>query len=648
MKTGLLTRLLICFAIAAVTLGVYWQVTSHEFTYTFDDDQYVLENSHVLSGLNAESVRWAFTSAGYASNWHPLTWISHMADVQFFGANKPGYHHLVSVVLHIFCALLLFILLDRVTHSPWKSAFVAAIFAIHPLHVESVAWVAERKDVLSTFFMMLAILAYVRYAERPGVLRYTSVALLFALGLLAKPMLVTLPVLLILLDYWPLERNLPFGRLLREKLPLFAMAIASAAMTLVAQRGGGAVATFDVFPLPVRLENALVSYVGYLVKMVWPAGLAVYYPHPGSTIPVWQVAGSAVILVVISVCALRLRERFPVILFGWLWYVITLVPVIGLVQVGGQAMADRYTYVPLIGVFAALAWTLPAALAKRVRPAVFAVPAGASLVALSVVTFAQVGYWKTPETLFARAIAVTDPDTNGRAHMNMAVALSIKGKTDEAIVHYCEAVRIMPRFVDARNNLGLALLEKGDTAGARDQFTTALGLDPNSAAAHADMAMLFEKTGQLTQAADYFRRATELDPGMVRAHFSLGLIQQRTGDLPGAVESLTRACELSPTEPIIANTLAWIYATCPDGHYRNGEEAVRLADIASRASNYEDPSILDTLAAAYAEAGRFDLAVETAENAVARSKSLDLPQLTSSVSARLNLYRSGKAYRENR
>ncbi len=372
-------EILICLFLVLATLTVYWQVGNYEFV-NFDDDKYIIENFHVQKGLTRDSVIWAFT-ATHVSNWHPLTWLSHMLDFQLYGLNPSG-HHLTNVFFHLVNTLLLFLVLKLMTGALWRSGLVAALFAVHPLHVESVVWVAERKDVLSTLFWMLTLWAYLGYTKRPGVKRYLVILLAFALGLMAKPMLVTLPFVLLLLDYWPLKRielgqsaiGLPAAsqpstiankpgaqafRLLLEKTPMFVLAAVSSVVTFIVQKSGGAVGALETYPFKIRMANALLSYVIYLKKMIWPQNLAVFYPHPGQSLPMWQAAGAGLLLVVVSIAVIRAGRRYPYLPVGWLWYVGTLVPVIGLVQVGDQAMADRYTYVSLIGLFIVVAWGVP-------------------------------------------------------------------------------------------------------------------------------------------------------------------------------------------------------------------------------------------------------------------------------------------------
>lgn len=465
--------ILIAVSLAAATFGVYWQALSNGFVW--DDIPYLLQNQHVHEGLTFSGVKWAFTSMERC-NWHPLTWISTMLDYRLFGHSPSGYH-LVNVLFHIANSILLMTLLIRMTGSVWRSGFVAALFALHPLHVESVAWVAERKDVLSTFFMFLTMLAYLRYAKRPNWSSYLLVALLFAMGLMAKPMLVTLPIVLLLLDYWPLGRftkKQPVAKLVWEKVPLLMLSAAASAVTYIAQQRSHALAPYS---LGLRIENALVSYTTYIIKMVWPSGLAVHYPFPEHGIPAWEVIGSCAILAAISLTAIKARTRHSYLLWGWLWFLITLVPVIGFVQVGAQSMADRYTYIPLIGLFVAVAWVAPRSI-RVLAPAV--------IVALMVCTVLQVRYWKNDETLFRRVVAVTDRDA--MAYNYLGVTLAMKGEMKQAEDNFLRALAADPKNVAAHVNMGELLLEKKDKAGARVYFQEALQFDPDNSEALSRIA----------------------------------------------------------------------------------------------------------------------------------------------------------------
>jgi protein O-mannosyl-transferase len=454
-----LTKVSICLALAVGTLVIYSPVRHYQFL-NYDDNDYITQNSHVVTGFACPNFAWAFTRF-HSSNWHPLTWLSHMLDVQLWGLN-PGGHHTTNVIFHVTNAVLLFLILASMTGARWRSAFVAAVFAWHPLHVESVAWISERKDVLSTLFWLLSMAAYLRYVRHPQARTYLLVVLCLALGLMSKPMLVTLPFTLLLLDYWPLQRaQLSSGegrkwfRLVAEKLPLIALAAASGAVTFLAQRYGGALVPLNHLPFSLRLSNALTSYCLYLAKALWPVDLAVFYPMPGS-IPAWQWIGSVLVLVTVTSMVVATAKQYPYLATGWFWFLGTLAPVIGIVQVGEQAMADRYMYVALIGLSMMIAWGLPRLLegaivpARRVRIALLAASA-AVLMACAGLTARQLTYWHDSLSLFQHALAVTND--NWFAHGNVAISLGKQGKIREAIAHYRELLRIRPGSLEALNNL---------------------------------------------------------------------------------------------------------------------------------------------------------------------------------------------------
>jgi hypothetical protein len=523
-----LTVLLSVGLVVAVGL-VYFQAVDFDFS-GFDDDDYVTNNPHIQSGLTAQSVAWAFAST-YASNWHPLTWMSHMLDWQLFEADPAG-HHFTSVVLHAANAILLLLLLTRLTRRVWPSAFVAALFALHPLHVESVAWIAERKDVLSTLFCLLTMLAYVRYAEKPGVGRYGVVLVLYALGLMAKPMLVTVPVLLLLLDYWPLgrirrstldsqtsasgPRHLsPFIRCLVEKIPLFVLAGASCVMTFIAQRSGGSVGTLESYSIGVRAANAAVVYVAYVLKTAWPSGLMAFYPHAGTGLPLWQVVGSVLLLFALTRHAIGAARTRPWIAVGWFWYVVTLVPVVGLVQVGQQGMADRYTYIPLIGIFVIIAWggaELVSGLKTdyRARTAIAVTPALAVLAPLSVAAHSQAKHWQNDMTLWKHAIAVA-PD-NYVALFNLGCDHYFAGDIELAISYYRRALRANPSYGRPHYNLAVALEDLGQTDQAMLEYRAAIRWNPKDAPAHSNLGLILANRGKFREAERHYRAAIKADP----------------------------------------------------------------------------------------------------------------------------------------
>ncbi|MBI3620815.1 MAG: tetratricopeptide repeat protein [Nitrospirae bacterium] len=604
------------------TLIVFWPVRHNEFI-DYDDHLYVSENPHLRDGLTWAGVRWASTAdltadSPNADYWIPATFLSHLIVIQLFGMD-PAAHHLANVLLHALNAMLLFVLLQRMTGSTWPSAFVAALFAVHPLHVESVAWVSERKDVLSGLFFMLTLWAYVRYVERPALHRYLAVVLVFALGLMAKPMLVTVPCLLLLLDYWPLHRipatavqgrGRVWWRLAREKVPLFALAAASAVITLLAAQREGVVHSFGETPASVRLGNVLVSYVSYIGRMIWPHDLAVLYPYPRGGVPAWQAAGAGVLLVCISLVAIRERRRRPYLIAGWLWYLVALVPVIGLVQAGVQAMADRYTYLPLIGLFILAAWGLSGLLASlRYRQVLLSGAAIGTLAFCIVMVQGDLRYWRNDATLFEQALRVTEGNyiaynnvgidlvNAGRlddarnhfqraieinpdfalAHNNLGTVLAAQGRHDEAIRHFAEALRLAPGLVEAKRNLGNELAQRGDTDAAIDLLTDAIRLDPDFAQTHSDLGSVLLKLGRRDDAIAQLAEAMRLNPNLALAHNTLGMALGNRGRFEEAIAQFTEAVRLDPGLAPAHNNLGIAY----DKLGRSGE-AVQEFEIALR------------------------------------------------------------------
>ncbi len=561
------TELLIAAALAVSTLAVYGPVISHQFI-SLDDDLYIRDNPMVIGGLTLRGIAWAFTTF-HAANWHPLTWLSHMVDSEIFGLNAGG-HLLMNALIHASNTLLIFLFLKRVTGASWRSAMVAALFALHPLHVESVAWAAERKDTLATFFGLLSLLAYARYAEAPSSKRSALVALWFALGLMAKPMLVTWPFVLLLLDYWPLRRLAwqpadgiaRFARawmpLIREKLPLFCLAVASIVVTYIAQSQGGAVRGLVDAPLSLRLSNALVSYGKYLLLTVWPSGLGVYYPFSPMGVSTWQCAAALVLVAVITAIALREATRRPYLITGWLWFLGTLVPVIGLIQVGGQAMADRYHYIPSIGIFTGIVFVLAdLAIAWRVGHVSIAVVSAIVLLLFGSATALQISRWRDSLTLFERTLSVTSD--NLVIHFNLGHFLGQQGKYDEAVPHFAEALRIKPDFFDALLNMGITLVEQGKPAEAISYYQQALDVEPDSAKAHMQLALALVKQEKGDDALRQFYKAMELAPNDPDIHTNLGLMLARQGKLLEATAQLNEALRLNPDSAEAHNDLGLVF-----------------------------------------------------------------------------------------
>ena len=658
----------ICLLLALMTVLVYSPVR-HAAFLVFDDPDYIGE-SHVQAGLTPTGVKWAFTT-WHASNWHPLTWLSHMLDAGLFGPN-PGAQHLVNVLFHTANALLLFLLLFRATRELWPAALVGALFAWHPLHVESVAWVSERKDVLSTFFGLLALMTYLKFPEAtktasPGSKSSKSwhvwTLVLFALSLMAKPMLVTLPFVMLLLDVWPLERWQPFGptiddsknrntqhatrntlRLLLEKTPFMLLTLASCAVTFLAQRSE-AVMSLEQRPLSLRLANAIVAYAEYLVKMVWPVNLAVIYPLPNE-IPTWQIAGAAVILTAISGLVWATRRNKPYLLIGWLWYLGTLVPVIGLVQVGGQALADRYTYVPSIGIFIMVAYGA-ADLVRRYRVPKTAI-GGVATVALAANLFAterQLGYWQNSETLFTHTLALTK--NNAVAHLNLGVALEQDNRQPEALAEYRQAVEIDPHRVQTHNNLANLLAAMGSRDEALKEYQEALRLNPNAALAHVNLGTLLADMGRFDDALREYSEAARMAPEDPRPDYLMGKASLRRGQSAEAIKHFRDALRLGPNDFQAGTWLARVLASDENAAVRNGVEAVSLAQHANELTGGEQPFVLDALAMAYAEAGRFKEAQEAVQKAIDLATAADAQKNVPEMQERLKLYQAGQAFRED-
>jgi len=561
--------ILICFFLVLLIFCVYSQVKEHSFI-DYDDDRYVTENSNVKKGLTKESIIWAFKST-FASNWHPLTWLSHMMDFRLYGMNS-GAHHLINVFLHILNTLLLFLVFRRMTGEIWKSCFVAALFALHPLHVESVAWVAERKDVLSTFFWMLTMWSYTLYVERPVRGMYFLSLLFFVLGLMSKPMLVTLPFVLLLLDYWPLRRfqfryqdgsrntqkkSLTIS-LIREKTPFFILSAASCVVTFLVQKKGGAIGSLDVFNLKVRIANTIVSYSEYIGKMFWPVKLSVFYPHPG-ILSVWKIIAACFLLVSISFLAIKYSRKYPWLAVGWLWYLGTLVPVIGFIQIGTQAMADRYTYIPLIGLFIMIAWGFPEVLSKWRYKRITIIPiAVAVLSILAVTTWFQARYWKDGITLFEHALEVTE--NNYVVHNNLGFALKEEGRVTEAVENYLAALRINPDFEMAHLNIGVILAGRGDNEAAIKHYKEALRIKPDFITAYINLGNARLRQGRIADAFNHYSEALRLDPDSAQAYNGLGAVMIRTGRIEKAIKLFQKALQIKPgykeAQNNLKNTLA--------------------------------------------------------------------------------------------
>jgi tetratricopeptide (TPR) repeat protein len=605
--------------LTAATLTVYSRVRGFDFV-SYDDRQYVTENPHVRAGLTLQGVTWALTT-DRGGNWFPLTWLSHMLDWQLYGADS-GRHHWTSVWIHTLSTLLLFGLLQRMTGSRWRSAVVAALFAFHPLHVESVAWVAERKDVLCALFWMLTLWGYAFYAERPRIGRYWLVLTPFCLGLLAKPMIITLPLVLLLLDFWPLRRvslgpgpdvgltqrksplsppRVPVRRALLEKAPLLALSALMSVVTIMVQRSAGAVMSLEWLPLGTRLGNALISYVVYAAKLIWPTHLAVFYPQP-IRVPAWQVVGAAAFVTGVTFLVLRSARRRPYLAVGWLWYLGTLLPVIGLIQVGTQARADRYTYLPAIGIFLMLAWGLEGVLAHRswTKPVRKALPVVACSACL-ILTWFQIQVWKNSGSLFRHAIEVTAD--NPVAHNGLGIALQEQGQIQEAISHYQEAIRLKPGFADPYANLGDACLQLGQIDEAILQLTQALQRKPEFAEARINLGIALDRSGKPDEAIAQLFEAVQRKPDSVDAHYNLGRVYARMGNSGEAIVQFEQAIQLRPDDAEAHYNLGNIRAEQDDMNRAIAEftTAIRFNPGYANAHN--------NLGSALAHLGRIDEAI---------------------------------------
>jgi tetratricopeptide (TPR) repeat protein len=663
--------------LAAMTWAVFGQTTGFEFI-NYDDNETVYENRDVAKGLSLDGFLFAFTHT-QVGHWDPLTTMSHMLDCDVFGMNA-GDHHLVNVVLHTLTAILLFLVLWDGTGAMWRSAVVAAIFAIHPLRVESVAWVTERKDVLSGVFFMLTLGAYTRYARAPSVGRYVFVALVFALGLLSKSMLVTIPFVLILLDYWPLRR---FGwdalknaaaalRLLREKLPLLGMAIVSSIIQLTAASEG----LLDTIRLPMatRIGNAFVAYATYIGQTFVPTNLALFYPHPGSAIAGWKVALATALLIAITIGTIAWRKDRPYLIVGWLWFLIMLFPVIGLIQSGELARADRYTYLPQIGLCILFTWLASDVISIVPQRTILGGSlALASIAALAIAAKKQTATWRDSEILWQHALACTVG--NYVAHDNLGSELSRRGHITEAISHHRQSLEINPRYYRAASNLGILLLDTGQPRdaiswlekavtvnpdyaightnlgsaylainefdAAIEHYQRALDLAPRNAVAEANLGIAYFRTGKIANAIAHYERAVELDPDYAKAQANLGGALLQEGRLREAVPHLERALALEPDFSLVENQLAWIRATSSLSDLRDVPAAIRLAEHANLLAKSEQPVFLRTLAIAYGEAGRYSDAMATARRALTLAEARSDTALVENLHADLERFETG-------
>lgn len=631
-----LYALLICLALTLAIPAVFWQVRNHEFV-DFDDDKYIYDNDHVKAGLTRQGLIYAFTGSA-VGHWQPLTILSLMLDCELYGL-EPGGHHLTSVLFHIANTLLLFLVLNAMTGNLWSSAFVATAFALHPLRVESVAWASERKDVLSTFFFMMTMAAYLHYVKRPGINRYLLILTAFVLGLMAKAMLVTVPFVLLLLDYWPLGRfragrvtgsteqtkgnlvNTGFQqqnlyRLVWEKVPFLIISAIISIVIFLVHRSSGWMKSAVEYTLLYRIENALVVYVTYIAKMFWPVRLAVFYPHPLGGLPIWKVLGSASLLVFITVLVIWKMREYRYLVVGWLWYLGTLVPVIGLVQVGQQAMHDHFTYIPLTGLFIIVGWGVPDLLCRlHYRRIIVSISAVLLLFGLGIVSWFQVRHWRSSFTLYRHAAEVVKD--NWWAHLRLGFILNQKGKVNEAVNEWKKVVQL--RRHTPSDSISAAHFFLGSAALKQDRYDDAV---------------------------KHFNESLRGISDLAEVHYYLGLAYALQGNFDEAIKHYTEALRLKPDDVDTMNNLAWVLATAEDVKFRNPAEAVKLAERACELTGYGQPDLLDTLAVAYAADGRFDQAIKTAEIAIKLAEWLGQRQLAEDLKEHLQLFQSGRVYIE--
>ena len=614
MKTN--TKLFLIYLTLILASLIAYEPMRHNDFVNYDDDDHVTRNIHVLRGLTKEGFLWSFTETDITANWHPLTWLSHMLDVELFGTN-PFWHHLVGLLFHIGNTLLLFFIFNKMTKAPWQSFFVAAAFALHPLHVESVAWASERKDVLSGFFWMLTIAAYVWYTANRNSRTYLLVVLCFTLGLMAKPMLVTLPFVLLLLDYWPLERfkweqRKSFLKLVVEKLPLLLLSVVSSVVTFFVQQRAGAMISGENYSLITSISNAGVACAGYIVKLFYPVKLAVLYPHPGNSLPLWQPIAALAVLIFITavVFYMALRKRF--LFVGWLWYLGTLVPVIGFVQVGAQAMADRYTYLPSIGIFIMLGWgCAEVCTGWKYKKVLVGLITSVILVALLVCTRIQTSYWKNAGTLYEHTLKVTK--NNYVIHNNYGQYLEEKGEFDLVVENYDKMLKIKPDYVAGLNNLGMVLRSLGKVDEAIVQWEKVLELEPYHPKTNANLGLVFFMQGRNEQAIKHFNIALRGDPDLPGVNYILGDIYYRTGNYERAIESF--------------------------------EHALRIqADTAVSVSRFK---ILFNLADSYAAAGDLEQAIKIMEKALETAINSDNKEMVTQIGKQLEYYKNVRFSEKN-
>ena len=595
----------VCVVLAAITFAAFEAVLNNKFI-NYDDDEYITENQHIQKGFTADAVKWAFTT-GKCANWHPLTWLSHILDCKLFGLNPWG-HHLVSLLLHIANTVLLFMLLRAMTAALWKSAFVAAIFAVHPLHVESVAWASERKDVLSGLFWILTMGAYLRYVRRPTAARYLLTLLLFALGLMTKPMLVTLPFVLLLLDYWPLDR-LNSRTAVLEKVPFFVLSAVSSIVTFLVQRSAGAVPGVERLGLRWRIADAVISYAKYIREIFWPSGLSVHYPYDFASLGTWKVVAAGLFLLAVTILIIRQAGKRRYLPVGWLWYLGTLVPVIGLVQAGGQAMADRYTYIPLTGLFIIAAWGIEElSYSLPGRKAVMGILAAGIISALIIYTSSQVHYWHDSIAVFEHAVKVTK--NNSKGYYKLGVAYGQAGRYNEAIDAYKKAAQIQPDYADAHYNLGVAYGKLGRDAEATEAYKETVKIKPDYAEAYNNLGVTYSKNSRFAEAIDAYKKAVQIKPDYAEAHDNLGAVYSKIGHFAEAIEEFKEAVKIRPDYAKAYDNLGVAYGRLG----RNAEAIESLKEAVKIRPDYDKAQF--NLGVAYSKTGRLSEAIEAYKRAV--------------------------------
>jgi protein O-mannosyl-transferase len=679
-------KLLIYIGLAAGTLAAYEPMRHNEFV-NYDDNAYITTNPNVTGEITLNSVIWAFTKP-HAVNWHPLTWLSHMLDCKLFGLNPFG-HHLVSLLFHIANAMLLFRILASMTGTTWASAFAAAVFALHPLQVESVAWAAERKTVLSGFFWLLTMLAYTWYTKQPRTGRYILLFLVYGLCIMTKPVVVTLPLALLLLDYWPLERlhlrrpttgkTIPLNRLLLEKVPLLALSLVLSAITLLAQRQGKVIVGLERMPIDFRIANMFISYIRYIGKLIWPSRLAVFYPLRYTNFPIAAAVLCAIVFVLITVLVIAIGRRRKYVAMGWLWFVVTLVPVVGIVQSGQQAIADRYMYLPMLGLLFMAVWAVKELFNKRFFAKVFITQlALAVLLSAIIITRTQVRYWQNAKTLFEHTLKVTEK--NAVAENGYGTTLFAEGQISEAEKHLRNALSIWPTYFGARNNLGKVLVAQGKLNEAIACFTELLPVkinleelhynlaaaysmqnkydeaikhltavldqNPNYLDAREKMGVAMLAAGRTPEAIWYFNEALPTSTNKANIYANLGTAYLLNGKKEQAIQSWTKAVQLKPNSVSNLNNLAWLLATRDEVSAEDANKAVGFAENACKLTEYKEPVFLDTLAVAYAAAGRFDDAVTIANKAINTAKAIGREPIANEIQERMKLYQAGRRYRE--